>query len=154
MNVVPAIPRHLRQQYRFAVSIDGFKGAYFQKADRPKITFDEVEFNPAGSHRPEKLPGRVSFGDIVLEKGVSAEGVDNAVYLWMRDSVNFLSGVGKEPGGLVRDVEITEYSRTGAVVQTYIYGGAWVKEFDGGELSGDSSDNVIDSITISYQSLL
>lgn len=150
---VPATPKHLRQKYLFGVEISGFPAAYFQKIDRPKVTFDEVEFNPAGSHRPEKLPGRMSFGDITLEKGVSAIGADNEVLLWMSKQLNFLSGKGGTPTDILRDVTITEHDRTRATVATWTLYGAYVKEYDGGELDGSDSENIIDSITLSYQSL-
>lgn len=153
LTTVPAIPKHLRQKYLFSVKVAGFRAAYFQKIDRPKVTYDEVEFNPAGSHRPEKLPGRMGFGDIVLEKGVSAEGADNEVFRWMTKQADFVSGQGSAPADMLRDVEIEEYNRLHVSVGKYILIGAFVKEYDGGELTGEDSDNVIDSITLSYQYL-
>lgn len=150
---VPTMPKHLRQKFRFGIQIAGFDAAYFTKIDRPKISFDEVEFNPAGSHRPEKLPGRMSFGDITFEKGVAATGADIAVLRWLSRQADFVSGRGGAPASILYDVTVFEGNRMNSVVSRYTLIGAFVKEYDGGELSGEDSDNIIESVTLSYQYL-
>ncbi len=151
--VVPAAPKHLRQRYRFAVLINGFDSMYFTTMDRPNVSFDVVEFNPAGSHRPEKLPGRVSFGALTLEKGVSAVGTDQAAYDWMKKQLDFLTGKGGNPTTILKDITIEEGDRSGKVVADYTLRGAFISEFDGGDLDGSDSENVMESITFEYQFL-
>lgn len=153
MNITPATPKHLRQKYRFNVAIAGFDSMYFTKMDRPKVSYDVVEFNPAGSHRPQKLPGRLEFGSLTLEKGVAADGVDQKAYEWMRLQTDFLRGIGGAPANILKDIEIMEYNRLGSEVATYTLFGAFISEFDGGDLDGSDSENVIETITFEYQYL-
>lgn len=149
--VTSELPKNLIQQWNFALEVDGFDVAYFTKADRPKAEFDEVEFNPAGSHRPEKAAGRLSFEDLNFERGVPAEGADEEVLAWMSEAIDFVRGEGLRTEDYMRDVGLVEYDRAGNVAQRWTLHGAWIKSFDGGELDGSSSDNVIETLTICYQ---
>lgn len=153
ISTIPSIPKHLRLKNLFGVEINGFISAYFTKIDRPKVEHEEVAFAGAGSHRDEKLPGRQSFPDITAEKGVAAFGTDDEVLNWLKEQTDFISGVGSAPAGMLRDIAIVEYNREHAEVARWSLIGAWVKSFDGGELDGSASENVIDSITFCYQHL-
>ena len=150
INVV-SVPRYLRLKYHWELQVSGFTAGYFTTADRPKATFEEAVFNGAGSHRPEKLPGRVGFDDLSFTKGVAAVGADQAVYDWMQEQVDFVTGVGTPPNSFLRDATLNELNRQGNIVDKWILHGCWVKTYDGGDLDASSSDNVIETITLTYQ---
>ena len=153
MDTAPLKPLSLHQKWQFGLDIGGMEVAAFQKCPLPKMTFDEVEFNQAGSIFPQKAAGRVKFTDITIEKGVFQEEVDTYIIDWIKkclsmDPVNHTGGFVSE---YQKDIDIIQYDRKGTEIKRWRLYGAYIKEADFGELEGGSSDNTIESMTISYQ---
>lgn len=151
MNDAGVTPRDLVQNWAFAVEIDGFNAAFFTKADMPKAEFEQAEFAPAGSAFDQKLPSRVKFDDITLEKGVSVEGTDRAVLDWISQQMDFTTGTGTLSATYLRDIAIVEYDRAGTEVRRWTVIGAWVKKYEPGTREGKNSENAIEQLTIAYQ---
>jgi phage tail-like protein len=151
MNSAGVTPQSLQQKWQFSVEIDGFDAAFFQKADFPKVEFDEVAFAPAGSMFDQKAAGRASFPDITLEKGVPQENVEENVLDWIRQCITVAAATGGVPSDYMRSASLVEYDRTGAEIKRFNLKNAWVKSADMGEGDGSASDNNIESMTLCYQ---
>lgn len=162
MNSAGVTPANLAQKWQFEVQVAGFKAALFSKSDLPEMEFDEVTFAPGGSMFDQKVAGRAKFNDITLEKGVPQDNVELDIMAWIRQciTVNAAGGAGSiggfpiadaAAGGYLRDVDIVVYDRHGAKVRTFTLYGAWVKSYKPGDLEGGSSDNIIESMTLTYQ---
>ena len=147
----PTMPQSLYQNWQFAIEINGFDVALFQKGQEPKTEFEEVTFSPAGSLYDQKVAGRVKFEDITFERGVLADGSDESARDWVRLQADVNSGVGALPDEYMRDVDIVRYDRTGRETRRWTLHGAWVKSLEYDELEGGSSDNTIEKMSISYQ---
>lgn len=151
MNNAGVTPKALVQKWQFGIEIAGFNSAYFEKATFPEIEFEETTFNPAGSAFPQKVAGRASFKDITLEKGVPQDIDDNALINWIKACMDFKTGTGGFPSEYMKDIDLVQYDRKGNEVKRFRLYGAWVKNAKFGEVEGGSSDNVIETITITYQ---
>jgi phage tail-like protein len=75
-----------RQPYRnfnFIVEIDGIASAQFAEVVVPEAEIAVVEYREGGdkTSATRKLPGRVSYGNVVLRRGITG---DLALYDWFR----------------------------------------------------------------------
>ena len=145
------MPQNLYQKWQFAIEVNGFDLALFSKGQEPKTEFEEVAFAPAGSMFDQKVAGRMKFEDITLEKGVLADGSDEAARTWVKQQANANYGVGALPQEYMRDIDIVRYDRTGMETRRWTLHGAWVKSLEYDELEGGSSDNTIEKISICFQ---
>lgn len=145
------MPQNLYQKWQFAIEVNGFNLALFSKGQEPKTEFEEVAFAPAGSMFDQKVAGRMKFEDITLEKGIRADGSDEAARTWVKQQANANYGVGALPQEYMRDIDIVRYDRTGMETRRWTLHGAWVKSLEYDELEGGSSDNTIEKISICYQ---
>jgi len=145
------MPESLYQNWQFAIEVNGFDVALFKKGQEPKTEFEEVAFAPAGSMFDQKVAGRMKFGDLTLEKGVLADGSDEAARDWVRIQADVNFGVGALPEQYMRDIDIVRYDRAGNETRRWTLHGAWVKSLEYDDLQGGSSDNTIEKIALVYQ---
>lgn len=151
MNSAGVTPKPLHQSWQFSVEIDGFDAAYFVKADLPQVDFDEVEHNPAGSMFAQKAAGRAKFSDITLEKSVPTGTADTGLVTWIRQCITVAAATGGIPADYMRDVDLVLYDRAGNETKRYRLFNAWVKSAKFGSLDGSSSDNIMESLTLTFQ---
>ena len=149
--MVVSMPESLYQNWQFAIEVNGFDVALFKKGQEPKTEFEEVAFAPAGSMFDQKVAGRMKFGDLTLEKGVLADGSDEAARDWVRIQADVNFGVGALPEQYMRDIDIVRYDRAGNETRRWTLHGAWVKSLEYDDLQGGSSDNTIEKIALVYQ---
>lgn len=153
MNSAGVTPQSLQQKWQFGVEIDGFDAAFFTQSDFPEFESEETEFNPAGSMFPQKAAGRISFSDVTMEKGIPQETTERGILAWIESCVDFLAaeGTGSFPSEYMKDVDLIKYDRAGEEIQRFRLHDAWVKTAKFGEGDGSSSDNEIETMTITYQ---
>ena len=149
MGARPTFPGNPRQGHEFIVEIDGFEAAYFQRATVPELEIEVDEFNPLGSVRSTKFAGRMTVGDCELEKGVPANKADSAAWQWLISATNTKSGDIGNPGEYKKDIELRETDHVGVTVRTWILKGAWVKQLTLSDFEGESSDHMIETLTLS-----
>ena len=149
--MVVSMPESLYQNWQFAIEVNGFDVALFKKGQEPKTEFEEVTFAPAGSMFDQKVAGRMKFGDLTLEKGVLADGSDEAARDWVRIQADVNFGVGALPEEYMRDIDVVRYDRAGNETRRWTLHGAWVKSLEYDDLEGGSSDNTIEKISLAYQ---
>ncbi|MHB9023437.1 MAG: phage tail protein [Armatimonadota bacterium] len=150
MNIATT-PRNLYQNWQFAIEVNGFDVALFQKSSLPKTEFEEVTFAPAGSLFDQKVAGRMKFDDITLEKGVLADGSDDAARAWLQQVGAATLGTGGTPDRYLRDLDIVQYDRTGVETRRWHLHGAWIKALEYDDLEGGNTSNTIEKLALSYQ---
>ncbi len=144
-------PKSLVQRWQWSIEIDGFDVALFSKATIPPLEFEETTFASAGAMFDHKTAGRVSFDDITLEKGQVQDGTDDEVFNWIKTQLDVSTQTGGVPADYMRDFDIVQRDRAGNEYRRYRIKGAWIKKFEGGDLEGASSENVIEVLTMAYQ---
>ena len=145
------MPKNIRQKWMFAIEINGFNAALFTKCQMPKAEFEEATFSPAGSMFDQKVPGRVKFEDITLEKGILVDGADDSALSWLKSQADLEAGTGDNPEAFMRDVDIIERNRQGEETRRFTLHGAWIKKYEQDDNDGGSSDAAIEKITLCYQ---
>ena len=145
------MPKSLYQRWQFAIEINGFDAALFQKGALPKTEFEETTFSPGGSMFDQKVAGRAKFEDLTFEKGLLQDGSDQAAVEWIKRQIDVNAVVGGLPSDYMKDVDVVQYDRTGSETRRFTLHGAWLKTLEYDEQEGGSSENTLEKITICYQ---
>ena len=131
-------PRSFHKKYSFVIEIDGIKSAGFQKCSELTAEVAKVEYFEGGSAIPIKSPGRLSFEDITLERGVATQVINGA------------SGFGKIGYSYKRNLDIVQLDRDGSTLRRWSVTGAWPTKFKAGEWDNESDEVVIEVATLTY----
>jgi len=149
LGIIPVFSGNPRQKHQFIVRVDGFDTAWFEEAQIPKVEVETDSFNPAGSVRPTKFAGRRNHDDATLKKGMPSEEADLTAWKWLTDAVNTETGELGDPKVYKKDIEIVHVDRVGNPIQTWTLIGAFIKTIEESGNAGDSSEHVVQTLTIS-----
>ena len=138
-----------QQKWQYRVKIDGFDAAYFSKGDLPSSEIEQSTFSPIGRIHDQKLPGRIKYSDITLEKGIRA-GNDMTAEDWLQSAANPETNELGTPLSFQKTVEIERLDRRGKVIDRYTLYKAWCCKIEGDGFDGESSDVAIEKLTICY----
>ena len=140
-------PRSFHKKFKFVVEIDGFASAAFQKCSELSMEVAKVEQNEGGSLIPDKSPGRVTYTDIQLDRGATK---DKDFFTWMKEVVNVSANAGLVDAKYKRNVDLVQQDRDGKVLRRWRITGAWPTKQVAGEWDNDADENVIESLTLTY----
>jgi len=146
MAVLGEVTR-FQHKYRFDVQIDDFQHARFQTCSELSVEAAKIEHWEGGSLIPYKEPGRLTFTDVTLERGVT---VDRDLYDWFLEVADAVANTGRVIPKFKRDVDIVQYGRNGSVLRRWTLLGAWPVKFVAGEWSNDDDGVVIESLTLTF----
>lgn len=106
------------------------------------MELEEETFNEGGENRfSHKLPVRGRYPDLVLKRGLLA---DTGVRTWIENAVDNLE---ISP----TTVWVTLLNDSDEPLQTYTVTGAWPKKWAISDLSAETSDLVIETLELAYQ---
>ena len=146
MPIVGA-PRSFHKKFRFVVQIDGVTHAGFQKCSELSVEVANVQYFEGGSLIPHKSPGRLSFADVTLSRGATR---DRQLFDWLQDVAVTSSGRGLLDHRYKRNLDIVQQDRDGSTLRRWSLTGAWPVKFVAGEWDNESDENVIESVTLTY----
>ena len=128
--------------FRFLVEIDGIQQAAFMECTGLGSHIEVVEYREGGEppSAVRKIPGRVTYPDIVLKWGVTAS---RELYDWHLAVIN--GQLQRKNGSVVLlDSERQEVLR-------WNFFAAWPSKWDGPTLNAMSNDVAIESLTITCE---
>jgi phage tail-like protein len=130
------------ENFRFRVEIEGIVQAGFTECSGLGSHIEVVEFREGGdaTSATRKIPGRVTYPDIVLKWGVTAS---RELYNWHQAVIN--GQLQRKSGSVVLlDSERQEVVR-------WNFSGAWPSKFDGPTLNAKGNEVAIESLTITCE---
>lgn len=137
-----------RKVFNFVVEVEGVNQYEIQKVTLPDVEIDSTVHG--GDNTDIKTPGRVKTGDLVFEKVRPAAGSDTWAWDWLMDAQNPNTGTGKLATSVKRLIIIKEMAPDGVTtLNSWAYKGCWVKKVAPGTLDRLSSDNLIETVTLS-----
>jgi len=143
--------RQLFGRFKFLVDIEGFVSAAFQSASGLKYNIAKIEYWEGGALAAFKEPGRVTFDDLVLERGVS---YDTDFYEWVLevvDIVSFAPGGGGVPTPFYkRNLTVKQLERDNVMVLAYYVENAFPTEWSPGDMDNTSDEVSMDMLTLAY----
>ena len=145
--MVLGAPRSFHKKFKYVVEIDGFVSAGFQKCSELAVEVAKVEYFEGGALIPNKSPGRLSFADVTLERGATQ---DRDLFDWFQDVAITSSGLGLTDVNYKRNLDIVQQDRDGLTLRRWSLSRAWPVKFVAGEWDNESDENIIESVTLTY----
>lgn len=137
-----------RKVFQFKIEINGVDQFEVQTVDLPERELDSVSHGD--TNHDIKTAGRLKVGDLVLEKLRLSDTADTWAANWMKQAQNFVTGGGLLPIQLKDIIIVKEMNAQGTqAVATHIMYGCWVKKIKKSKLDRNSSDNMLDTVTLS-----
>lgn len=134
------------QSFTFMIDANGLQG-YFTSIDglgsEHEVAVGKY-ITPEGKEVQAKAPGRLTWGDVTLKRGITA---DMNMWAWRQLVVD----------GKVKDarkaVSITLLDRTYTAVVTWNLTNAWPSKISAMTLSSDSNDFAIEEMTLVHEGI-
>jgi phage tail-like protein len=140
-------PRSFHKKFKFVIEADGVAHAGFQKCSELSVEVANVQYSEGGSLIPNKSPGRLTFADVTLERGATQ---DRDLFDWLQDVVVTTSGLGLTDVNYKRNLDIVQQDRDGTTLRRWSLTGAWPVKFVAGDWDNEADENVIESVTLTY----
>ena len=134
---------------RFLMQIDGVPAYLIKTANRPQVTFDEVELNHMNVKRYVKGKAAWQTIDITMYDPVVPSAAQ-AVMEWIRLSHESVTGRDGYSDFYKKDVTFNVLGPVGDVVEEWILKGTWNQDATFGDFDFASSDPVDISLTLRY----
>lgn len=131
------------RNFRFLVQIDGFSQAGFSECSGLASEIAVIEYREGGeATSARKLPGRVSFHDITLKRGVTNS---RELYDWHLAALQ----------GQVdrRNVVIVLMDEAGNEVARWRIRNAWPRKWEGPNLNAMGNDVALETLTLTCESI-
>jgi hypothetical protein len=138
-NDVMFTPFEPKMKMRYIVQIDGVPAYLVKAANRPQITFEEVELHHMNVRRYVKGKGAWQELQVTLYDPVVPSAAQ-AVMEWVRLSHESVTGRDGYSDFYKKDVTIQVLGPVGDIVEEWKLKGCWIKDANFGELSFDSND--------------
>jgi phage tail-like protein len=131
------------KDYRFQVEIDGIADSRFLECSGLGSEVAVIEYREGGEPTAvRKLPGRASFSDITLKRGIT-ESKD--LYEWHKA---VLQGQVQRRNGSIRLLD-----DEGAEVVRWVFRDAWPRKWEGPNLNAMGNEVAIETFVLTCESL-
>ena len=134
---------------RFIMNIDGIPAYVIKTANRPQITFDEVELNHMNVKRYVKGKGAWQTLQITLYDPIVPSAAQ-AVMEWVRLSHESVTGRDGYSDFYKKDCTFNVLGPVGDIIEELTLKGAWIQDATFGDLDFSSSDPVDVTLTLRY----
>jgi phage tail-like protein len=128
---------------QFGLEIDGVELARFTAVSGLGYESEIVSFQDTladGKVITRKRPGRISFPDIVLKRGLSS---DNSLVEWYQTVVD--GQVERKSGSVVI------YDQTSTEIGRWNFENGWIAKWSASDLDAGSDDIMIEEVTIAHE---
>lgn len=129
------------KNFRFLVEIDGIVQAGFSDCTGFGSTVEVIDYREGGEAATvRKLPGKVTYPDIVLKWGITDS---RELYDWHLTAVN--GQIERKNGSIIL------LDDTGQEKVRWNFFAAWPSKWDGPDFSAKGNDVAIDTLTVSCE---
>jgi phage tail-like protein len=140
-------PRSLHNKFKIVDENDDVGHAGIQKCSELSVEVANVQYFEGGSLIPNKSPGRLTFADVTLERGATQ---DRDLFDWLQDVAITSSGLGLTDVFYKRNLDIVQQDRDGTTLRRWSLSRAWPVKFVAGDWDNEADENVIESVTLTY----
>jgi phage tail-like protein len=139
--------RRFHHKYRWYVQAADFERAAFMDCSELSAEVAKIEHWEGGGLTPYKEPGRTTFADITLSRGVTN---DRDLYDWILEVVDATANTGNVMPSFKKDIDIVQLGRNGQVIRRWQIMGAWPTKVVVGEWNNDDDGVTMESITLTF----
>ena len=148
-NDIMFTPFEPKLKNRFIMNIDGIPAYVIKNANRPQITFDEVELNHMNVKRYVKGKGAWQTLQITLYDPIVPSAAQ-AVMEWVRLGHESVTGRDGYSDFYKKDCTFNVLGPVGDIIEEWTLKGAWIQDASFGDLDFGSSDPVDITVTLRY----
>ena len=148
-NDIMFTPFEPKLKNRFIMNIDGIPAYVIKTANRPQITFDEVELNHMNVKRFVKGKGTWQTLQITLYDPIVPSAAQQVIE-WVRLSHESVTGRDGYSDFYKKNVTFNLVGPVGDVVEEWELVGAYIKTANFGDLDFTSSDPVDITLTLQF----
>ena len=149
-NDVMFTPFEPKIKHRYIMQIDGVPAYLIKTANRPQITFEEVQLDHMNVRRWVKGKGTWETLEVTLYDPVVPSGAQ-AVMEWVRLSHESVTGRDGYSDFYKKDITINVLGPVGDKVEEWTLKGAWIQSANFNDLDwGSGTDPVDIAITLRY----
>jgi phage tail-like protein len=149
---IQAQHRQLFGRFKFLVTIPNFASAAFQSCNGLKFNIAVIEYWEGGALAAFKEPGRATFDDLALERGVS---YNRNMVDWVEEVIDLLrdmpAGAGNISPQFKRDVQVKQLERDNSIKIVYDVRDAFPMEYSPGDLDNTADEVSIEMLTLAYR---
>jgi len=138
-------PRNFHKRFKFLVEISGVAFAGFRTCGEIAVECAVIAHREGGALLPNKSPGLVTVPDVELTRGAIN---DLDLWNWMRQVVAVGSIVAAPDQA--RTIDIVQQDRLGGELRRWTLLNAWPIRFKAGDWDNEADENVIQSVTLTY----
>ena len=142
-------PFEPKTKNRYIMYLEGIPSYLIKTANRPSITFEEVELNHINVKRYVKGKGAWEPIEITLFDPVVPSGAQ-AVMEWVRLHKESVTGRDGYSDFYKKDITINMLGPVGDIVEEWTLKGAYVQAANFGEMSWESNEPADITVTIQY----
>lgn len=143
--------RSYHKKFKFIVELDGFGSSAWQKCGELSAEVAKIEQWEGGSLTPNKSPGRVTFSDVSLDRGATE---DEDCYTWFSEVADTVANAGLIDDEYKRSGDIVQQDRDGSSLRRWRLTNAWPIKFVAGEWDNTADENVMESLTLTYDNFV
>lgn len=149
MGGVIGTPRVWRAKWKFVVEIDRIAVAGFSKCDGLGFDIAVTEHYEGGAMIPDKVPHKVKFQNLTLERGACQ---DQDIYNWILEVANAAAGTGLADPAFKRNLDIVQQDRDGSEMERYRVYNAFPVHFDPavGGWDNNVDENRMEQVVLAY----
>jgi phage tail-like protein len=140
--------RSFFRKHSFVLEVEGLGRVGFAKASELSVEVAKVEHWEGGSVIPTKVPGRLTFSDLTLERGATT---DRSLYDWLSEVVSISAGfIGLSDPAYKRSLDLVQLDRDGMTIRRWSIYNAWPTKFVAGDWDNTADEVLIESVTLTY----
>jgi len=148
-NEVFYTPFEPKLKNRYLMAIDGIPAYMIKTANRPQITFDEVELNHLNIKRFVKGKGTWQTLQVTLYDPVVPSAAQAAME-WIRLSHESVTGRDGYSDFYKKDITFNILGPVGDKIEEWTLKGTWIQDAQFGDMDFASSDPVEITLTLRY----
>ena len=139
--------RSFFRRHSFVLEVQNLGRVGFSKCSELSVEISKIEHWEGGSVIPQKVPGRLTFSDITLERGATS---DRGLYEWLSEVVQLTSGLGLTDHAYKRSLDLVQLDRDSAVVRRWSIYNAWPTKFVAGDWDNTADEVLIEAVSLTY----
>lgn len=142
-----------KRKFRWIMEIDGIDAFTLKTGARPQMTFEETVIDFINTKR--YVAGKMAYSpiNITLQDPIAPSAAQKAMQ-WVRLAYEVITGRGGYASQYKRDWSLKMLDPQGAVIEQWDIKGAWIQDFNGGDLDYATSDTAEVSLVIRYDSAI
>lgn len=142
-----------KRKFRWTMEIDGIDAFTLKTGARPQLTFEETVIDFINTKR--YVAGKQAYSplNITLQDPIAPSAAQK-VMDWVRLAYEVITGRMGYASMYKKNFSLKMLDPQGAVIEQWDITGAWIQDFNGGELDYASSDNAEISIVVRFDAAI